>query len=111
MIGSSHPKGVQSNKVDSILIVIVDIPNINQNFLESESSFDQIKATSAWEIKGVGDILEEAVFVVVVEEILPHAFLVTDIAFNNLELTEMGFEIIHTPLEVTPPVLVGAGDV
>ena len=87
------------------------VQNVHQNLLKSDSIFDQIKAVLAWEAEGVIDIAEEAVFVVVKKEFLPHTLLITDKADNHLELAEVGLEIIHTPLEHASTVLVGAGDV
>ena len=79
--------------------------------MKCDSIFDQIKANLAWEAESVIDIAEEAVFVVVEKEVLPHALLITDVAVNHLELAEMGLEIIYTPLEHASTALVGAGDV
>ena len=72
---------------------------------------NQIKTALGRETESVSDILKEAVFVVVAEEIFPQAFFITDKAGNHLELAEVGLDLIQGSLEGAASDLVRAGDV
>ena len=112
-LGSIHSKACESNISISHpgVILIPVIPSFHKNLLLGWAFPNQIKTALGRETESVSDIFKEAVFVVVAEEIFPHAFFHTDLAFNHLVLAKVGLDLIQGSLEGAASDLVRAGDV
>ena len=95
-IGRLHSINSQAN-IDNlhqavIFIFMLDIPNFHKNLSPSLAVLDKkeiIQTILSWEAESVHVTLEEAVLVVVLEEVFPHAFFFTDKASNHLELADV----------------------
>ena len=102
-------------KVSSVFSLKILNPTLSTSKLDPSTDVCQytehLPKLAAWKAEGVIVILEKAVLFVVEKEILPHALLLTDVAFDHQEMAELGLDIIDTTLELAPIVLVGAGDV